>query len=179
MNPHCCEQLFPTKPAGFISQNVSLVLRDLSLALSRSHPAPRVRTKPHTFSVPAGCTSQLQSGDTSVFAGFIKSGPLCAFSSPFSSAFSGMEQQSQPWVMGHSPCVIHHRCLDQFHQFRGVFGGFKSTPVPCCKHPTLLNSGFLQLWATANFSSHWALLKPPKQQLSCGSVELWNNEIQK
>lgn len=88
VNPHCCEQFFLTKPAGFTEQkSVPCVQGSLTGPQSRS---PRNRTvphqaKPHTFLVPGGCTFQLLSGDISVFVGCLKTGPICAFSSTMDS----------------------------------------------------------------------------------------------
>lgn len=54
--------------------------------------------------------------------------------------FLGWSSNPTPGVMGHNPwCNSHPSTTDVFinsFKLKGVFGGFKSTPVPCCKHHT-------------------------------------------
>lgn len=101
MNPHCCE-FFLTKPAGFIEQN-PVPCGQGSLIGPQSR-APVHSSAPHTFLGPGGCAFPLQNGDISVFAGFPKTGPICAFSSTVDS--------TSPCIfwdeMGHSPCSNPH-----------------------------------------------------------------------
>lgn len=129
------------------NKNVSHVSKDLSLALRADPPGNRTvphQAKPHTFLVPGGCTFWLQSGDVSVFVGFSENwANLCLFhpsglKSPLH--FQGWRSNPTPGVMGHSPwCNSHSSTADVLinpFNLRVVFGGFKSTPVPCCKHHT-------------------------------------------
>lgn len=102
--------------------------------------------------------------------------PLCIFRD---------EAATPPWGGGTQPLVwpITDFLINPFH-LRGVFGGFKSTPVPCCKHHISFILVSFSFWSLlANFSSHKpsrALFKASQttpQLRKCWALEQQNPEI--